>query len=115
MKKLLALTGLFLLFIFTSCSSNSDDDDITIDPPTSTITYTNTISAIISGNCTGCHGSTPTNNAPMSLTSYADVKSAIETRGLIGRIENGTMPPNGNLTATQIQNIKTWQANGFPQ
>ncbi|MDP3312164.1 c-type cytochrome [Lutibacter sp.] len=118
MKKLLALSCFFSLFIFASCSSNSDDDDIIPpnNPPASNITYTNTISSIMSENCTSCHGATPTNNAPMSLNTYATVKSAIENRGLINQIETGNMPKNGNkLTTTQIQNIKTWQANGFPQ
>lgn len=113
MKKLLFLTSLFLILFVVSCSSDSDDDDIIIDPPTPTITYTNTIKSIMSGNCTGCHGNPPTNNAPMPLTTYANVKDATENGNLITRIENGTMPPNGNLTAAQISNIKTWKANGY--
>lgn len=114
MKNLLKFTTLFVMFFLLSCSSNSDDDDLIENPPAA-ITYSNSISAIMSGNCTGCHGSTPSNGAPMSLTSFANVKSAVETRGLIGLIENGTMPPNGNLSAAEIQNIKTWQTNNFPE
>ncbi|WP_299523525.1 cytochrome c [uncultured Lutibacter sp.] len=115
MKHFLRLTGLFMMLFIASCSSNSDDDDIIVDNPTSTITYTNTINSIISGNCLGCHGTTPSNGAPMSLSTYNNVKDAVTGRNLIARVENGTMPPNGNLTATQIQNLKTWQTNGFPQ
>jgi len=52
----------------------------------------------------------------MSLTTYTNVKEAVETRGLINQIETGNMPKTGNaLTTTQIQNFKTWQTNGFPQ
>jgi mono/diheme cytochrome c family protein len=117
MKNLLMFTSMFLTLFIVSCSSGSDDDDDPIiNPPATTITYTNTISAIVNGNCTGCHGSTPTNGAPMSLTTYNNVKDAVVNRGLINQIETGNMPKNGtDLTATQIQNFKTWQTNGFPQ
>ncbi|MBG7631770.1 MAG: hypothetical protein IZT56_15245 [Bacteroidetes bacterium] len=113
MKKLLALTSLFLLLFMVSCSSDSDDDDIIVDPPAS-ITYTNTIKSIMSGNCTSCHGNPTTNNAPMSLTTYANVKNAVENRGLISQVESGNMPKNASmLSSTQIANIKTWKANGY--
>ncbi|MDO9038696.1 MAG: hypothetical protein Q7U59_10165 [Lutibacter sp.] len=116
MKNLLTITGMFLMLFAVSCSSGSDDDDPILNPPPTTITYTNTISAIVNGNCTGCHGSTPTNGAPMSLTTYANVKDAVTSRGLISQIESGNMPKNGTkLSAAQIQNFKTWQTNDFPQ
>ncbi|KUO67833.1 MAG: hypothetical protein APF83_10600 [Lutibacter sp. BRH_c52] len=117
MKNLLKITSLFLMLSIVSCSSGSDDDDDPIiNPPPTSITYTNTISAIVNGKCTGCHGNPPSNGAPMSLTTYTDVKEAVETRGLINQIETGNMPKTGSaLTATQIQNFKTWQTNGFPQ
>jgi hypothetical protein len=52
----------------------------------------------------------------MSLTTYANVKDAVTSRGLISQIETGNMPKNGTkLSAAQIQNFKTWQTNGFPQ
>ena len=114
MKKLLLLTSLFLILFVVSCSSDSDDDDIIIDPPTTTITYTNTIKTIMSGNCTSCHGNPPTNSAPMPLTTYANVKDATENRGLINQVETGNMPKNGTkLSSTQITNIKTLKANGY--
>lgn len=110
MKKKL-FTSVFLigcLFIF-SCSS--DDDDIV--PPNNDVTYANTIKGIMDANCTSCHGDPTTNNAPMSLITSAQVESAIKTRNLIVRVENGTMPPVGTLSATQIQAIKDWQTDGF--
>jgi hypothetical protein len=117
MKNLLMFTGLFLIFLVVSCSGGGDDSPI-IDPtPTpTTITYANTISGIVSSRCTSCHGSTPTNGAPMSLTTYTNVKDAVTSRGLISQIETGNMPKNGTmLSATQIQSFKTWQSNDFPQ
>jgi len=115
MKKLLALSCLFLMFSIVSCSSDSDDDNLgNTPPPNTSITYTNTIKSIMTGNCTGCHGNPTTNNAPMSLTTYTNVKDATENRGLIAQIESGNMPKNGTkLSSTQIANIKTWKANGY--
>jgi len=116
MKNLLTITGMFLMFFIVSCSSGSDDDDPILNPPPTSITYANTISTIVSGHCTGCHGSPTSNGAPMSLTTYNSVKEAVENRGLINKIETGVMPKTGAmLSATQIQNFKTWQTNGFPQ
>ena len=99
------------MLLSASCSSDSDSDMEAMPEPK--VTYTNTISRIVSSNCTSCHGSTPRNGALMSLTSYSDVKNSVLNRGLIARIENGTMPPSGNLSISQIQSFKTWQANGF--
>ena len=115
MKKLQITLNMMLLFIFMSCASGSDDDGEVMNPPppNNDVTYNANVKSIIDSNCTGCHGNPTTNNAPMSLTTYAEVKSAVETRNLITRIENGTMPPVGNLSASQIQAIKDWQAGGF--
>ena len=41
------------------------------------------------------------------------MKDAIQNRGLITRVENGTMPPAGSLTASQINLIKDWQSDGL--
>lgn len=101
--------------IFYACSSDDNDDVIVNPDPQPTEVRYSTIATIMSGNCNGCHGATPTNGAPMSLTTYDEVKEAVENRNLIGRVENGTMPPNGSLSSTQINNIKSWQANNFPQ
>ncbi|NEW80012.1 MAG: hypothetical protein GZ086_11435 [Gelidibacter sp.] len=118
MKNLLMFIGLFLTLLVVSCGGGGDDSPIIPDPdPTpTTITYANTISGIVSARCTSCHGSPPTNGAPNSLTTYASVKEAVQNRGLINKIETGVMPKNGSmLSATQIQNFKTWQNNGFPE
>ena len=54
------------------------------------------------------------NSAPMFLTTYTEVKSAVQTRGLIGQVESGNMPQTGtNLTNAQVQAIKDWQTGGF--
>jgi len=109
MKKFLILSTFLLLYIFTSCSSSNDDD---MNPLTD-ITYNGAIKTIIDSNCLICHSNPPVNGAPMPLTTYENVREAIENRNLIGRVENGTMPPSGNLSAAQVQAIKDWQTEGF--
>ena len=111
MKKLIFI--LSLLIVTISCSSDSDDGMSPTPTPITDVTYTGTVKAIIDGNCLNCHGNPTSNNAPMSLTTLAQVQQAVTSRGLITRIENGTMPPNGNLSAAQIQAIKDWQTDGF--
>jgi len=114
MKKLLVLPMLLLFFVVTSCSSSSDDEIIII--PTNDVTYTGDIKVIIDSSCLNCHSDPPVNSAPMSLTTYQDVKESVMSRDLIGRVENGSMPPSGaNLSAAQVQVIKDWEVGGFKQ
>ena len=99
-------------------NSTSPENSLTVSgngvAVVSSPTYTLNIAPIINGNCISCHGNPPTNNAPMSLTTYSNVKDAVENRGLIGRVKNGSMPKNGTpLTAEQIQLIKDWRDAGY--
>lgn len=116
MKKI----ALFLFsLLFLNCSNDSESD--LTDPQDTPKTYTNYVKGVIDGNCISCHGNTPTNGAPMSLTTYNDVKSAIETRGLIDRISRaqgaaGMMPNGGTrLPQTTIDNIIAWRDANFPE
>jgi len=113
MKKLFILSIVFLLFIITSCSSGSEDNNMN-PPPNNNVTYAGNIKAIIDGACLNCHVDPPINGAPMPLITLANVQEAVQNRDLIGRVENGSMPPAGNdLTAAQVQAIKDWQSGGF--
>ncbi len=109
-KRILYLVSFAL--IFASCSSEDSEiiDDVKGDGG-----YVQTIKIIIDGNCLGCHTDPPTNNAPMPLIALENVKEAIQNRNLIGRIEDGSMPPNGNLSTEEINAIKAWQLGGFKQ
>lgn len=114
MKRLLLIPALFSILLISSCSSGSDDDDMGPPPPSNKVTYTGTVKAIIDAHCISCHNNPPVNNAPMSLTTYDNVKSAVQTRGLIGKVESGAMPPVGeDLTLMEVQAIKDWEAGGF--
>ena len=109
------LSCIFLALILTRCSKDDVDEIIVIPPTSGDITYANNIQSIISSNCLSCHGSTPSNGAPMSLTTFTNVKNATENRGLIGLIEDGTMPPTGNLSVAQVQLFKTWRSEGYKE
>lgn len=118
MKNLLPIfifTGLLL----TSCSSSDDSADMNMDnmDNNNELTYVGSIRSIINSNCTGCHSNPPTNNAPMPLTTYLDVRGAVETLNLLGRINSTTnpMPPTGQLPAGTRQLIEDWVDLGMPE
>lgn len=111
---------LLLLFLVTACTTDSTND--LIEPiDVDIVSYTEQIQAIMGNNCTSCHGTTPTNGAPMSLSNYDDVKDAVLNRNLIGRIsleigESGFMPLGGSkLPQPTIDLITQWQTDGFQQ
>ena len=117
-NRILTSIGILTLSLFfISCSSSSDEDmggsGSTTDP---SITYNNRIKGIMTSKCTTCHGNPTTNNAPMSLTTSTQVKDAINSRGLIGEIESGSMPKDASkLSTSDINAVKSWKANGFKE
>ncbi len=109
------LASAFLLL--TACSNSSDDDLGPMNPPVNNdVTYTNTVKSIIDSRCIVCHGNPLANDAPMPLITYANVRDAVQNRGLISQVESGNMPKTGaNLATSQVQAIKDWQSGGFQQ
>ena len=110
--------GTFTVLI-SSCSSNSESDLTT--PPSTTITYTNTIQSILSSNCTSCHGANPSNGASLSLNTYTKVKNAVTNSQLIELISksqgsSGMMPFGGTrLPQATIDKVISWKNNGFKE
>lgn len=118
MKKAFALT--ILLAGIWSCSSDSTD---TVEPtpvtPTTAITYTGNVKAIIDNNCVGCH-STGGKAAFRPLTSYALVKAAVENSKLLDRIQlqtgqTGVMPQAGRMSQANIDLIVKWNTDGLKE
>lgn len=109
-----ALSMSMLLF---NCSSDSNDDlSVQPDPdpdPTTKVTYNADISSIINNNCTQCHGSTPTNNAPFSLTTYDEVKGRVDR--IIARTNSASspMPPSGQINMGLRDMIQQWKDDGL--
>ena len=116
-KIYLILTVSFLTF--NSCTSDSVSDLEGINE--TNVTYSSTVKSIIDNNCIQCHAATPVNGAPMSLTTYENVKDAVLNRDLIDRISRaegspGAMPLGGpRLSQNNIDEINNWAANNFPQ
>lgn len=109
-----------ILLIFQSCTNDSESD--LMDTNTQgTITYTNSIKPIMDNNCNFCHGNILTSGAPMSLTTYQNVKDAVLNNGLIDRISRtqgagGMMPLGGTrLPQSKIDEVTNWRNNGFIQ
>ena len=113
MKKFQQLLVLLVLFVFSSCSTESEEDDSNL-LIREDVSYQGTIKEIIEANCLNCHLDRPVNGATFSLTTLESVRSAITDRGLVERVESGSMPPVGDvLTSAEIKAIKDWEAGGF--
>lgn len=130
MKKVNNLILVGILSFITSCSSsdtsegvmeprdNTENPNNGGDPPdTGPVSYAEDIRGILQANCTSCHGNPPTQNAPMSLTTLDLVRSAVNNRGLLTRINSTTnpMPPTGLLPAATRQLLEDWVDLGFPE
>ncbi|MFA9191896.1 cytochrome c [Flavobacterium sp. FZUC8N2.13] len=119
--------NLFQLLVCTSflmaCSTDNPDTlmEDTPTPPTggTTITYRQNVKSIIDNNCISCHGATPRNGTSLSLSTYAQVKNAMENRGLLNRISlnngNSALMPQGGprLPQTTIDVVAKWQQDGL--
>ena len=110
----------FVIFILNGCTTDSLSD-LTAVEEVEMITYSENIKSIIDNNCIICHASTPVNGAPMSLTTYENVKEAVLNRGLLDRISraegtSGAMPFGGpRLPQNSIDAINEWANTNFPQ
>ncbi|MFC0778568.1 c-type cytochrome [Flavobacterium sp. HJSW_4] len=133
MKKVLALT--ILMAIFTSCSDSDTYQDIETPPTTETpnptpnpnpdpepataVTYTKNVKSIIDANCIGCHQSGRSAGF-RPLTTYAEVKVAVENAGLLSRIQlqtgqQGIMPQGGRMSQANIDAIVKWNTDGLKE
>lgn len=122
MKKILYFPLLISFgIVFVIGCSNDSSSDLINENQFDEVTYTNTVKAIIDNNCISCHATVPVNGAPMSLTTYADVKNAVLNRGLLNRISRAQgapgMMPNGGTRLPQavIDQVYQWAENGFPE
>lgn len=114
MKKIvfILLTGI----VVTGCYYDNAEDLYQYYPQnpcdTTAVTYSVTISQIMSQQCTSCHGSSAP-EAGLDLSSYNGVLSAVNSGELMNRITlplgaPGKMPVGGSLSDCQINQIKAW-------
>ena len=74
------------IYILHSFSETCPVDLVEVKTGTEINNYQKNIKGIIANNCINCHSTIPTNNAPMPLNNLANLKEAIQNRGLIDRI-----------------------------
>ena len=119
MKKLalfIAIAGIVL----TGCTTSTYDDIEPLDQEVGPelVVYED-VKLIIDNACLNCHSSPPQNGAPMSLTTYMDVKTSVENRGLLDRITRnegagGLMPLGGpRLPQASIDLLVQWNEDGL--
>lgn len=112
------LLYILLIISFYNCSYVNEDDlteDIIIED---VVNYEANIKVIIDTNCIICHNNPPESGAPMPLTTYTNVKDAVENRGLINRISSTdlgfSMPFGGpRLPQNLIDLIILWEEEGL--
>lgn len=110
---------IFATFLFTISCTNNSEDDLTNPIVLGNTKYSVNVKPIIDNNCISCHGATPSNGAPMSLVTYAQVKDAVQNRGLLDRISRtqgapGMMPFLGTrLPQSTIDLIVDWNTDGL--
>lgn len=130
MKKIIALT--VLLVTLAGCSDSDTYQDIekptdtgtppgtgTGTDPVTTISYTKNIKPIIDANCVSCHQSAGSASFRL-LTTYAEVKAAVENAQLLDRIQlqngqQGIMPQGGRMSQTNIDLIIKWNTDGLKE
>lgn len=112
-----ALILLLSVFLLNSCTNENIDtlSDNSSNVNLNNVTYTNSISGIISNNCISCHGSVNP-NAGLDLSTYTLVKNNVDL--ILGRIDlqtgqTGIMPPSGRMPDNNIQAFKNWKTQGL--
>jgi uncharacterized membrane protein len=126
MKKLIIMT-ILAAAAFTSCSDSDTYQDIETPPVTGTpdpdpvvaATYSKNVKSIIDANCIGCHQAGRSAGF-RPLTTYAEVKTAVETAGLLNRIQlqtgqQGIMPQAGRMSQANIDVIVKWNTDGLKE
>ncbi|MFH6990969.1 cytochrome c [Flavobacterium sp. FlaQc-48] len=128
MKKIITLA--ILLTALASCSDSDTFQDISTPPdtgtvippvtePTATFSYTKNAKSIIDANCIGCHQNGRSAGF-RPLTTYAEVKAAVESAGLLNRIQlqtgqQGIMPQAGRMSQANIDVIVKWNTDGLKE
>jgi hypothetical protein len=83
------------------------------------------VQALVASRCDGCHGTTPSSGAPMSLVTYADLTAPsladptmTNARRALVRVVNPSAPmppaPATMLTTTEVATLQSWVDAGYP-
>ncbi len=104
------LLGSFILF---SCVNDSEEDLVSVS--NGPVTFQATIRPIFENACNECHSNPPRNSAPQPLVTLEEIRSNVENRDLLGRINSlsNPMPPAGLLPENTRALIQQWVDEGF--
>lgn len=76
-------------------------------------TYDADVASIIQQNCIQCHGSGSSNGDFSTYVGLSTVTSNGKFENEV--LTNQTMPQSGSLTEAQLNKLKCWVENGFPE
>lgn len=81
------------------------------------ISYEGNIKPIVQTNCIACHTDPPNNGATISLTTYEELKIAVETKNLIEKINStaSPMPPDGLMPKNTRRLFDAWVTQGLKE
>ena len=118
--KINKLLFILLIIVFYSCSYRNEDDLTEDTIINDVVNFEDNIKSIIDNNCIVCHNTPPENGAPMPLTTFANVKDAVENRDLINRISSIDvafgMPFGGpRLPQNLIDLVIQWEVDGLEE
>lgn len=92
-------------------SLNEPGDPSGATPTEPTVRFADVKTNVFDTSCTTCHES---RGLSLNFSSYANVTKYL-TRIKNDVFVNGSMPPQGDLTALQKQVLKTWLDSGAPE
>ena len=114
--RLILFSALLLAMIFTSCKKEEIAGPIDSAPHVETYS---TVKTILESYCLGCHS--PNQNAYIvDLTNYESIKNYLDgTNTMLERLNSDDefyrMPPSGNLSDADKQNLIDWINTGYMQ
>lgn len=108
----LAITIIYLLL--ASCSKKQAEEIVPENPGPEKITYNNFAQALFQTRCSGCHGPGGPASAAFTFNGYASVTANAE-RIRQAVIVTKRMPPNGSLSAAELQSLTKWFDDGMPE
>jgi hypothetical protein len=113
MKINLCILVFFLSFSSLTFKSCTDKLPIPVlDCSTSPVGYDAVIKSIMDAKCNtaGCHD----NNSFATFGDYTTI-SPSRLEQIAVRVENGEMPPSGDISAASVDSIRCWRESGYNQ
>lgn len=112
------LAGVWLATVPVSCTYRNRQDILNQVCDTSNVTYSGTVSGIMTEYCTGCHGGNSPSDG-IALETYAQVKTFASSGQLWGTMnhDNGYKPmPQGTpkLDPCTLNKLYAWILKGAP-